>query len=200
MYDKYNDCNRWVPLNGDIAGLYAQTDMNSNQWTAAAGYSRGQVKGVIKLSYSPDKSHRDQLYPKQINPVVTFAGEGTILYGTKSLQTKTSAFDRLPVRRLFIYIEKALANQSKYLLFENNTPTLRKYALNMFDTVLKGIQSDEGIYSYQVICDESNNTPEVIDNNQLLADIYIRPVKVIDYINLNFICLGTGGSSFTETV
>lgn len=199
MYDKYNDCNRWVPLNGDCAGLYAQTDSSTNQWTSAAGYLRGQIRNVIKLNYSPNKVHRDQLYPKQINPVVTFAGDGTILYGSKSLQAKPSAFDRLNVRRLFIYIEKALADTAKYLLFENNTASLRQYATSVFEPVLRNIQGAGGIYNYSIVCNDSNNTADVVDSNKMIADIYIAPTRVTDFINLNFICTGSGQSTYTES-
>lgn len=198
QYDKYNDCNRWVPLNGDCAGLYAQTDAEVNQWTAAAGYVRGQIKNVIKLNYSPNKAHRDQLYPKQINPVVTFAGDGTILYGSKSLLAKPSAFDRLNVRRLFIYVEKALANTAKYLLFENNTASLRQYAVSVFEPILRNIKGLGGIYNYNIVCNETNNTADVIDSNKMICDIYISPARVTDFINLNFICLGSGQSTYSE--
>lgn len=199
QYDKYNDCNRWVPLNGDCAGLYARTDQTNNPWTVAAGYNRGQIKNVIKLSYSPNKAHRDQLYPQQINPVVTFTGEGTILYGSKSLLTKPSAFDRLNVRRLFIYLEDTISEAAKYLLFELNNASTRSYAVNVFDPILRNVAGLGGIYAYKVICDETNNTPDIIDQNRLIVDIYVSPAKSIDFITLRFVCERTGSSVFSET-
>lgn len=199
QYDKYNDCNRWVPLNGDCAGLYARVDQTNNPWTVAAGYNRGQIKNVIKLSYSPNKAHRDQLYPQQINPVVTFTGEGTILYGSKSLLTKPSAFDRLNVRRLFIYLEKTLSESAKYLLFELNNASTRSYAVNVFDPVLRNVAGLGGVYAYKIVCDETNNTPDLIDKNQLVVDLYISPSKSIDFITLRFVCERTGSSVFSES-
>lgn len=199
QYDKYNDCNRWVPLNGDCAGLYAQIDQTNNPWTVAAGYNRGQIKNVIKLSYSPNKAHRDQLYPQQINPVVTFAGTGTILYGSKSLLTKPSAFDRLNVRRLFIYLEKTLSETAKYLLFELNTATTRSYTVNIFDPILRNVAGLGGIYAYTIKCDETNNTPDIIDQNRLICDIAVSPAKSIDFITLRFTCNRTGNNTITET-
>lgn len=199
QYDKYNDCNRWVPLNGDCAGLYARVDQTNNPWTVAAGYNRGQIKNVIKLSYSPNKAHRDQLYPQQINPVVTFAGTGTILYGSKSLLTKPSAFDRLNVRRLFIYLEKTLSETAKYLLFELNTATTRSYTVNIFDPILRNVAGLGGIYAYTIKCDETNNTPDIIDQNRLICDIAVSPAKSIDFITLRFTCNRTGNNTITET-
>ncbi len=199
QYDKYNDCNRWVPLNGDCAGLYARTDTIANQWTSAAGYNRGQIKNVIKLSYSPEKSHRDQLYPAQINPVVTFVGEGTILYGSKSLLNKPSAFDRLNVRRLFIYLEKNAAAVAKYLMFELNNAQTREYALALLDPIFRDVASQQGVYSYKLRCDSNNNPPEIIDASKLVIDCALQPSRVSDWIVLNFVCEKTGQSSFSET-
>lgn len=199
QYDKYNDCNRWIPLNGDCAGLYARTDQTNNPWTVAAGYNRGQIKNVIKLSYSPNKAHRDQLYPQQINPVVTFTGTGTILYGSKSLLTKPSAFDRLNVRRLFIYLEDSISEAAKYLLFELNNASTRSYAVNVFDPILRNVAGLGGVYAYKVICDETNNTPDLIDKNQLIVDLYISPSKSVDFVTLRFVCERTGSSVFSES-
>lgn len=198
QYDKYGDVNRWVPLNGDCAGLYAQTDETVNQWTPAAGYNRGQIKNVIRLNYSPNKIHRDQLYPQQINPVVTFAGEGTILYGTKSLLTKPSALDRLHVRRLMIYLEKTIADSMKYLLFELNNASTRAYAVNIVDPILRTVLGQQGIERYSVTCDTSNNTADVINSNTLRLDIRIIPTKCIDFIDLVFTIDKSGSTSFTE--
>lgn len=199
QYDKYNDCNRWVPLNGDCAGLYAQVDQTNYPWTVAAGYTRGQIKNVIKLNYSPNKAHRDQLYPQQINPVVTFTGEGTVLYGSKSLLTKPSAFDRLHVRRLFIYLEKNISETSKYLLFELNNATTRAYAVNLIEPLLRYVAGAGGVYSYKVVCDETNNTADIVDQNLLVINVMVSPAKSIDYINLKFTCTKTGETTYTET-
>lgn len=198
QYDKYNDCNRWVPLNGDCAGLYAQVDQTNYPWTVAAGYTRGQIKNVIKLNYSPNKAHRDQLYPQQINPVVTFTGEGTVLYGSKSMLTKPSAFDRLHVRRLFIYLEKNISETSKYLLFELNNATTRAYAVNLIEPLLRYVAGAGGVYSYKVVCDETNNTADIVDQNLLVIDVMVSPAKSIDFINLRFTCTKTGETTYTE--
>lgn len=200
QFDKYSDCNRWVPLNGDCAGLYAQTDETNNPWTPAAGYNRGQIKNVIKLNYSPNKTHRDQLYQQQINPVVSFAGEGTILYGSKSLQTKPSALDRLNVRRLLIYLETSIEQTCKYLLFELNTASTRAYAVNVIEPILKTCAGNGGLQAYKVVCDTSNNTADIIDSNTLAIDIYVQPSRSIDFINLSFIIEKTGSSTVTESM
>lgn len=199
QYDKYNDCNRWIPLNGDCAGIYARTDRTNDPWWSGAGYNRGQVKNVIKLSYSPNKAHRDQLYPQGINPVVTFTGEGTILYGDKTLLAKPSAFDRINVRRLFIYIEKVLSETAKYLLFEFNDATTRSYAVSIFEPVLRTIYGARGIEAYKIVIDSSNNTADVLNANRLVADVYVIPTKSINFISINMICEKSGSSVFSET-
>lgn len=199
QYDKYNDCNRWVPLNGDCAGLYAKVDDTNYPWTVAAGYNRGQIKNVIKLSYNPSKAHRDQLYPAQINPVVTFTGEGTILYGSKSLLTKPSAFDRLHVRRLFIYLEQQIKESAKYLLFELNNASTRNYAVNIFEPILRYVAGAGGIYSYSIVCDETNNTADIIDQNLMVCTIMVAPAKSIDWIRLDFVCTKTGETTYSES-
>ena len=199
QYDKYNDVNRWVPLNGDCAGIYARTDSTNDPWWSGAGYTRGQVKNVIRLSYSPNKAHRDQLYQQGINPVVTFAGEGTILYGDKTLQTKPSAFDRINVRRLFIYVEKQLAETSKYVLFEFNDEITRSYVYNLYEPILRQIQGSRGISSHKIIIDSSNNTAEVIESNKLVADVYIVPNYSINYISIRCTASKSGSSVFTES-
>lgn len=197
QYDKYNDCNRWVPLNGDCAGLYAQCDMTTNQWTSAAGFNRGQIKNVIKLSYSPEKAHRDQLYPAQINPVVTFVGEGTVLYGSKSLLNRPSAFDRLNVRRLFIYLEKNVSEAVRYLMFELNNASTREYALSLVEPILRNVSGLGGVEQYKIICSEQNNGPDVINANKLVVDIFVVPSRTIDWIQLNFTCSKSGQTTFS---
>jgi len=192
MFDRYNDVMRYVPLNGDIAGLCARTEVEQEAWFSPAGFNRGQIRGVVKLAFEPRQAHRDNLYKDQINPVVSFPGEGTVLFGDKTLQSKPSAFDRINVRRLFIVLEKAIATASKYLLFEFNDEFTRAQFRNMVIPFLRTIMSRRGIYDFKVVCDESNNTGEVIDRNEFVGDIYIKPARSINYIQLNFIATKTG--------
>ncbi len=199
QYDKYNDKYRWVPLNGDIAGLCARTDNNRDAWWSPAGYNRGQVKSVVKLAYNPQKAHRDALYQKQINPVVTFPGQGTILFGDKTQQTRPSAFDRLNVRRLFIVLEKAIATAAKFSLFEFNDEFTRAQFRNMVEPFLRDVQGRRGITDFKVVCDDTNNTGSVIDRNEFVGDIYIKPSRSINFIQLNFIAVSTG-VDFSEVV
>ena len=199
QYDKYNDVNRWVPLNGDCAGIYARTDSTNDPWWSGAGYTRGQVKNVIKLSYSPNKSHRDQLYQQGINSVVTFVGEGTILYGDKTLQTKPSAFDRINVRRLFIYVEKVLAATSKYVLFEFNDEITRSYVKNLFDPILRQIQGKRGIIQFFTNCSESNNNADIVEANKLVVDVYIQPARSINFISINCVASKESNMVFSES-
>ncbi len=199
QYDKYNDKYRWVPLNGDIAGLCARTDNNRDAWWSPAGYNRGQVKNVVKLAFNPQKAARDSLYQKQVNPVVTFPGQGTILFGDKTQQTRPSAFDRINVRRLFIVLEKAISTAAKFSLFEFNDEFTRAQFRNMVEPFLRDIQGRRGIIDFKVVCDETNNTGQVIDTNQFIGDIYIKPARSINFIQLNFIAVSTG-VDFSEIV
>lgn len=194
QYDKYNDEFRWIPLSGDVAGLCAYTDAIADTWFSPAGFSRGQIKNVIKLSFNPMLEQRDLLYSNGINPVVTFPAEGTILYGDKTLQTKTSAFDRINVRRLFIVLEKSIALASKYQLFEFNDDFTRAQFRSMVEPYLRDVQGRRGITDFLVKCDSSNNTPLVIDRNEFIADIYIKPARSINFITLNFVATKTGVS------
>ena len=187
QYDRYNDVNRWVPCSGDIAGIHVASDEARDAWWAAAGLNRGQLKNVIKLAWNPTNSDRDVLYPNGINPVVTFPGKGTYLFGQKTLLSKPSAFDRINVRRLFLYLERAIGEAAKYFLFEFNDAITRAQFVNMVEPFLKNVQGRRGIYQFKVVCDESNNTGFVIDSNQFIADIYIKPARVAEYITLNFI-------------
>jgi phage tail sheath protein FI len=189
IYDGFSKKYRWIPLNGDIAGLCARTDIESEPWFSPAGYNRGNIKGVQKLSFNPSQGERDILYPKGINPVVTFPGEGTILFGDKTLQTKSSAFDRINVRRLFIILEKAISKASKYYLFELNDKYTRRNFIALIEPFLAMVKSRRGIDDFRVICDESNNTEEVVATNQFIADIYIKPLYSINYITLNFVAV-----------
>jgi len=199
MYDKYNDVYRWVPLNGDTAGLVTRTEQTNDAWWSPAGFNRGQIRGAVKLSYDPAQANRDVLYKNNVNPVVSFPGEGTILYGDKTMQRKPSAFDRINVRRLFIVLEKAIATSAKYQLFEFNDEFTRAGFVNMVEPFLRDIQGRRGIQDFKVVCDESNNTASVIDRNEFVADIYIKPARSINFIQLNFVAVGTG-VSFEEVV
>lgn len=192
QYDKYNDIYRWVPLNGDIGGTIVRTDDTRDPWWSPAGFNRGQIKNVVKLAYNPDRADRDILYKKGINPVVNFPGEGIILYGDKTLLAKPSAFDRINVRRLFIVLEKAIATAAKYTLFEFNDEFTRATFRNLVEPYLRDVKGRRGIYDFRVVCDASNNTPERIDRNEFWGDIYIKPARSINFIQLNFIAVRTG--------
>lgn len=192
QYDKYNDVNRWVPLNGDTAGLCARTDQQRDPWWSPAGLNRGNIKNALKLAYSPNRAQRDDLYLKGVNSVVTFTGEGTVLWGDKTLLAKPSAFDRINVRRLFIVLEKSIAIAARYSLFEFNDEFTRASFRNLVEPYLRDVQGRRGIYDFRVVCDETNNTPEVIDRNEFVGDIYIKPARSINFIQLNFIAVRTG--------
>lgn len=192
QFDKYNNVYRWVPLNGDIAGLCVRTDATNDPWFSPAGFNRGQIKNVIKLAWNPKQTDRDELYKIGVNPVVQFPGQGTILYGDKTLLSKPSAFDRINVRRLFIVLEKAIATAAKYSLFEFNDEFTRAQFVNLVEPFLRDVQGRRGIYDFRVVCDETNNTPEVIDGNRFVGDIYIKPARSINFIQLNFVAVRTG--------
>ncbi len=197
QYDRYNDKYRFVPLNGDIAGLSARTDYTNDPWWSPAGLNRGQVKNVVKLAVNPGKTERDNLYKGGVNPVVNFPGEGTVLFGDKTLQAKPSAFDRINVRRLFIVLEKAIATAAKYQLFEFNDSFTRAQFKNLVEPFLRDVQGRRGVTDFRVKCDDTNNTGEVIDRNEFIADIYIKPNRSINFITLNFIA-ARSSVSFTE--
>ena len=192
MYDRYNDVYVWTPLCADTAGIAVRSDEATETWFSPAGFNRGQVRGVIKLSFNPTLTQRDALYKDQVNPVVAFPGEGTVLFGDKTLQSKPSAFDRINVRRLFIVLEKAIATASKFQLFEQNDAFTRAQFKNLIEPFLRDVQSRRGIIDFKVVCDESNNTGEVIDRNEFIADIFIKPTRSINFITLNFIAARTG--------
>lgn len=199
MFDRYNDVYRWVPLNGDIAGLCARTDNTNDPWFSPAGYNRGIIKNVAKLAYNPARAERDSLYKSDINPVINVPGQGTLLYGDKTLLGKPSAFDRINVRRLFIVLEKAISLAAKYTLFEFNDTFTRTQFRNLIEPYLRDVQGRRGIFDFKVVCDDSNNTPEVIDRNEFIGDIYIKPARSINFIQLNFIAVRTG-VSFNEII
>ncbi len=200
MYDAHNDVYRNVPLNGDIAGLMARTDRTNDAWWSPAGYTRGSIKNVVKLHFNPDKASRDTIYKIGINPVVSMpGGGGTILYGDKTLYAKPSAFDRINVRRLFVVLEKSISRAAKNLLFEFNDEFTRSSFRNMVEPFLRDIKARRGVYDYKVVCDSTNNTSEVIDRNEFVGDIFIKPARSINFIQLNFVAVRTG-VDFSEVV
>ena len=199
QYDKYNDVYRWVPLNGDIAGVCARTDLERDPWFSPGGLNRGIIKNVIKLAYNPTKAERDNLYVQGINPVVTFQGEGTILFGDKTMLNRPSVFDRINVRRLFIVLEKSIARAARSTLFEFNDQFTRAQFVNLVEPYLRDVQGRRGITDFRVVCDTTNNTPEVIDSNRFVGDIYIKPARSVNFIQLNFVAVRTG-VSFEEIV
>jgi phage tail sheath protein FI len=197
QYDRYNDKYRWVPLNGDVAGLCARTDFTNDPWFSPSGLNRGQIKNVVRLAVNPNKTQRDTLYKNGVNPVVTFPGEGTVLFGDKTLLAKPSAFDRINVRRLFIVMEKAIATAAKFQLFEFNDSFTRAQFKNLVEPFLRDVQGRRGITDFVVKCDESNNTGEVIDRNEFVADIFVKPNRSINFITLTFVA-ARSAINFTE--
>lgn len=199
QYDKYNDVYRYIPLNGDIAGLAVRTDNVRDPWYSPAGFNRGQIKNIIKLAYNPGKADRDILYKSDVNPVCIFPGQGTVLFGDKTVLGKPSAFDRINVRRLFIVLEKAIATAAKFTLFEFNDDFTRAQFRNLVEPFLRDVQGRRGIYDFKVVCDETNNTGDVIDRSEFVGDIYIKPARSINFIQLNFVAVRTG-VEFSEVV
>jgi hypothetical protein len=197
VYDKWNAKYRWVPASGFVAGIYVNTDDVSDPWFAPAGFNRAVLSNVRRLGWNPDLGERNTLYKNGVNPVVSFAGQGKVVWGQKTLLDKESAFNRINVRRLFIVLEKAISTAAKYFLFEPNDDLTRLLLVNMIDPFLRDVRSRRGIYDYMVVCDETNNTAERIDRNELWCDIYIKPTRAAEFIVLNFIATKTG-ASFTE--
>ena len=197
MYDKYNDRYVYVPLNGDVAGCCVVADNSNDPWFSPAGYSRGVIKNAVKLAYSPKKTERDELYRGGINPVVGFPGNGIVLFGDKTLLAKPSAFNRINVRRLFIVLEKAVSTAAKFQLFDFNDAFTRAQFKSLVEPFLRDVQGRRGIYDFRVVCDETNNTSQVIDSNEFRADIFIKPAKSINFITLTFVATRTG-ISFEE--
>ena len=198
-YDKYNDVFRYVPLNGDIAGLAARTDLIADSWFSPAGFNRGVIRGAVKLAYNPTQGQRDELYRARINPVVTLPGQGTLLFGDKTGLSTPSAFDRINVRRLFITLEKAISTASKFQLFEFNDEFTRAQFRNIVEPFLRDVQGRRGVTDFRVVCDTSNNTPSVIDSNEFRADIFVKPNRSINFIQLQFVATRSG-AAFEEVV
>ena len=198
-YDKFNDVFRFVPMNGDLAGLCARTDLVADSHFSPAGFNRGVLRGAVKLAYNPTQVQRDELYRARINPVVTFPGQGTILFGDKTGLSAPSAFDRINVRRLFITLEKAISTASKFQLFEFNDEFTRAQFRNIVEPFLRDVQGRRGITDFLVVCDETNNTGEVIDRNEFKADIFIKPARSINFITLTFVATRTG-VAFEEVI
>ena len=192
MYDKYNDVYRFVPLSGSVAGLCANTDQVADAWFSPAGYTRGNIRGAIKLSFNPDQADRDVLYQSRVNPVVNFPGQGVVLFGDRTALTKPSAFDRINVRRLFLVLEKAIATAAKFQLFEFNDEFTRAQFRQLVEPFLRDVQGRRGITDFSVKCDASNNTGSVIDRNEFVADIFVKPNRSINFITLNFVATRTG--------
>ena len=192
QFDKYNDVYRWVPLNGDTAGLCARTDSIADPWFSPGGFNRGQIRGAVKLAYNPSQLQRDELYKSRVNPVVTFPGQGTVLFGDKTAQSKPSAFDRINVRRLFIVLEKTVSTAAKFQLFEFNDEYTRANFRNLVEPFLRDVQGRRGITDFAVVCDGSNNTADVIDRNEFRADIFVKPNRSINFIQLNFVATRSG--------
>ena len=199
MYDRFNEVFRYVPLNGDIAGTCARNDINDFPWFSPAGTDRGAILNAVKLPYNPTRAQRDKLYSNRINPVINSPGAGIILFGDKTGFAKASAFDRINVRRLFIFLEQGIATAAKDQLFEFNDEITRANFVNIVEPFLRDVQSKRGIQDYVVVCDETNNTAAVIDNNEFIADIFIKPARSINFIGLTFVATRTG-VSFEEVI
>lgn len=198
-YDKHNDAYIYTPMNADVAGLCVRTDSDRDPWFSPAGLSRGIIKNIVKLAYNPSKAHRDVLYKKNINPVITQSGQGTLLFGDKTFANATSAFDRINVRRLFIVLEKTISVAAKQMLFEFNDEFTRAQFRNLIEPFLRDVQGRRGIYDFKVVADDTNNTAEVIDSNRFVGDIFIKPARSINFIQLNFVAVRTG-VEFAELV
>ena len=192
QYDKYSDVYRWIPCNGDTAGLMVRTDTVRDPWFSPAGFNRGNVKNVVKMAWNPRKADRDTMYKNSINPIVTFPGQGTVLYGDKTLVSQPSSFDRINVRRLFIVLEKAISKAANSTLFEFNDEFTRARFKNLVEPFLRDVKGRRGITDFAVICDGTNNTGDVVDSNEFVGDIYVKPNRSTNFIQLNFVAVRTG--------
>jgi len=198
-YDKYNDTYRWVACNADIAGLCVETSITNESWYSPAGFSRGRIRNIVKLAYNPRKAQRDLLYASRINPIVTFPGEGTVLFGDKTAQGFASAFDRINVRRLFLQLESIIGAAAKTQLFELNDEATRSTFINLVEPYLRDVEGKRGITEFLVVCDERNNPADAIDRGEFYAEIYVKPTRTINYITLSFVATRTG-VSFSEVI
>ena len=199
MYDRFADTFRYVPMNGDIAGLCARNDINNFPWFSPAGTARGAILNAVKLTYNPSQTQRDKLYSNRINPIIFSPGGGIILFGDKTGLGKASAFDRINVRRLFIFLENAISSAARDQMFEFNDEITRTNFVNIVEPFLRDVQAKRGIFDFRVICDETNNTAAIIDNNEFVADIFIKPARSINFIGLTFVATRTG-VSFEEVI
>lgn len=198
-YDSFSDKQVWLPISGYIAAVYARTDAATQTWIAPAGLNRGVINNITDLAFNPNQKQRDFLYTISLNPIVFFSGDGFVVFGQKTLQNKPSAFDRVNVRRLFLTLERAVGNTLKYFVFEPNTEFTRTRARNTIVPILELAKNTEGIYDYNIVLDERNNTPDVIDRNEMAVDIYLKPVRAAEFILLNFIATRTG-QNFQELI
>ena len=192
IYDKYNDVYRYVPCNGDVAGLCLQTAETAEPWFSPAGFQRGVLRNAIKLAYTPNKTQRDTLYGNRINPVVAFPGQGVVLFGDKTALGFASAFDRINIRRLFLVIERVISGAAKAQLFEQNDEAQRSLFVNIIEPYLRDVQGRRGVTDFVVKCDSTNNTPEAIDRGEFYAEVYVKPTRTINYITLTFVATRTG--------
>jgi hypothetical protein len=198
-YDKYNDVYRWVPLNGDVAGLAARTDQTNDSWYSPAGFSRGNIKNVVKLAWTPKQADRDDLYKIGVNSVVSFPGQGVLLYGDKTMLNRPSAFDRINVRRLFIALEKTISQYAKDNLFEFNDEFTRSQFTNVVEPFLRTVKARRGITDFLVVCDSTNNSADVVDRNEFVGTIFVKPSRSINFIQLNFVAVRSG-VAFQEVI
>ena len=197
IYDKYNDVYRYIPCNGDVAGLCLQTTEVAEPWFSPAGFQRGTLRNSIKLAYTPNKTQRDRLYSARVNPIVSFPGQGTVLYGDKTAQSFASAFDRINVRRLFLTIERVVSGAAKSQLFEQNDAAQRSLFLNIVEPYMREVQGRRGVTDFLVKCDEDNNPAEAVDRGEFYAEVFVKPTRTINYITLTFTATRTG-VAFTE--
>jgi phage tail sheath protein FI len=193
-YDRFNNLFRYIPCNADIAGLMARTNVTAYPWFSPAGQQRGVLNNAIKLAYNPNRAQRDLLYGARVNSVINQPGTGIILFGDKTALAYASAFDRINVRRLFLTVEQALQRAAESQLFELNNQTTRANFVNIVEPYLRDVQAKNGVYDFLVVCDQTNNTPDVIDNNEFRADIFLKPTRSINYITLTFVATRTGVS------
>ena len=198
-YDTFTNKFVWVPASGYVAAIYANNDAATQPWIAPAGLNRGIIRNITDIAFNPNQKQRDYLYTISVNPICLFSGEGYAVYGQKTLQSKPSAFDRINVRRLFITLERAVQNAVKYFVFEPNTDFTRTRLVNTITPIFELAKNTQGLYDYLIVCDERNNTPYVIDNNELAVDIYIKPVRAAEFILVNFIATRTG-QNFNELI